>query len=80
MSEESETEDENSVESVVLRFAGFIAGLFIFLHFLQRMETNQLFLFLAFIGLGLGLHVGFTAWQGFGAVRKKRDEAKERYK
>ena len=78
MSDDSNPPEEDSVESVVLRFAGFIAGIFIFFWFLESMETNQLFLFIAFIGLGLGLHTGFTAWEGFSSLKRKREEAKYR--
>ncbi len=80
MSSADDEREENTVESTVLRFSGFISGIFLFFWFLQSMENNQLFLFLAFVGLGMGLHMGFTAWEGFTGVRKRVRKSRERFK
>lgn len=73
-------EDENTVESVILRFSGFIAGIFLFFWFLTSMETSQLFLFLAFIGLMLGLGSGFTAWEGYASIQRAREKTRSLYR
>ena len=65
-------------EGIAIRFAGFIAGFFIFLYFLQESEGNQLFLFLSFIGLSLGIFTGFSAWSDIQTYRKRRDRERHR--
>lgn len=72
--------DTNVVEAVAVRFAGFLAGVFIFFYFLVESEGNQLYLFLSFIGLGLGLYLGFTAWKEIGLLKKVRDDEREKFR
>ena len=68
-------EEDRSYTSAAIKFAGFLSGAFIFLHFLTESEASQVLLFLSFIGLLLGVGVGVVAYQD---VRFMRAEERRR--